>query len=68
VSGYEDNREEQHAANWTCVDVTSGFGGVPSTASGYNLIQNFKGERMKGVNDTHVIKERKGTKEFTDLF
>jgi hypothetical protein len=41
---------------------------MPSAASGYNLIQNFKGERMKGVNDTHVIKERKGTKEFTDLF
>jgi hypothetical protein len=32
---------------------------VPSAASGYNFIQNFKEERMKGVNDTHVIKERK---------
>jgi hypothetical protein len=44
------------------------FGGVPSAASGYNFIQNFKGERMKGVTDTHVTKERKGSKEFTDLF
>ena len=43
-------------------------GSVPSAALGYNFIQIFKGERMKGDNDTHVIKEREGSKEFTDLF
>jgi hypothetical protein len=41
---------------------------VLSAASRYNFIQNFKGEKMKGDNDTQVIKERKESKEFTDLF
>jgi hypothetical protein len=41
---------------------------VPSEASGYNSIQIFKGIRMKGDDDIHVIKERKGSKKFTDLF
>ena len=44
------------------------YGGVASAASGCNFIRIFKAERMKGDNDTHVIKERKGSKEFTDLF
>jgi hypothetical protein len=41
---------------------------VPSEASVYNFVRIFKGERMKGDNDTNVIRERNGSKEFTELY
>jgi len=72
-----NNRRRLHG---TCVGVTSFLGRLhrgihisymwrrASAVSGYNFVQIFKGVRMKGDNDTHVIKERKGSKKFTDLF
>jgi hypothetical protein len=41
---------------------------VPPASSGYNIIQIFKGERKKEDNYSNVIKESKGSNEFTDLF
>ena len=66
--------------NGTCVSVTSFLGrfqrGVQYSYMWRRAIYSiriyfhskFKGERIKGSNDTHVIKDGKGRKEFSDLF